>query len=102
MTIAGRAVLATGANRGTRRALVEQVLSRGAKRVYAGARRPLAHPDERVTPLTLDVIDKAQIHAAFSCHWLSSVVTADPSSQTLDYRQDNWRLAFIIPTLAAV
>jgi NAD(P)-dependent dehydrogenase (short-subunit alcohol dehydrogenase family) len=54
----------TGANRGIGQALVEEALRRGAKRVYAGTRRPLAHPDARVTPLTLDVTDAAQIQAA--------------------------------------
>jgi NAD(P)-dependent dehydrogenase (short-subunit alcohol dehydrogenase family) len=64
MTIADRAVLVTGANRGIGQALVEEALSRGAKRVYAGTRQPLAHSDKRVTPLTLDVTDPAQIQAA--------------------------------------
>jgi NAD(P)-dependent dehydrogenase (short-subunit alcohol dehydrogenase family) len=64
MTIADKAVLVTGANRGIGQALVEEALRRGAKRVYAGARRPVAHPDGRVTPLTLDVTDAAQIKAA--------------------------------------
>jgi NAD(P)-dependent dehydrogenase (short-subunit alcohol dehydrogenase family) len=64
MTIAGSAVLVTGANRGIGQALVEEALSRRAKRVYAGTRRPLSHPDERVTPLSLDVTDAAQIQAA--------------------------------------
>ena len=64
MTIADRAVLVTGANRGIGRALFEEALSRGAKRVYAGTRQPLAHPDERVTPLTLDVTNAAQTQAA--------------------------------------
>src|SRR6516225_10328548 len=63
-TITGKAVLVTGANRGIGRALVEEALSRGAKRVYAGTRQPLAHPDVRVTPLTLDVTSAAQIRAA--------------------------------------
>ena len=35
MTIAGKAVLVTGANRGIGRALAEEALSRGAGRVYA-------------------------------------------------------------------
>jgi NAD(P)-dependent dehydrogenase (short-subunit alcohol dehydrogenase family) len=64
MTIADRAVLVTGANRGIGQALVEEALGRGAKRVYAATRQPLAHPDPRVTPLTLDVTDAAQIQAA--------------------------------------
>jgi NAD(P)-dependent dehydrogenase (short-subunit alcohol dehydrogenase family) len=64
MTIAGKAVLVTGANRGIGQALVEEALRRGARRVYAGTRQPLAHPDGRVTPLTLDVTNAAQIQAA--------------------------------------
>jgi NAD(P)-dependent dehydrogenase (short-subunit alcohol dehydrogenase family) len=64
MEIADRAVLVTGANRGIGQALVEEALRRGAKRVYAGTRRPLAHPDGRVTPLPLDVTDRAQTQAA--------------------------------------
>jgi NAD(P)-dependent dehydrogenase (short-subunit alcohol dehydrogenase family) len=64
MTIADKAVLVTGANRGIGQALVEEALRRGAKRVYAGTRQPLSHSDVRVTPLTLDVTDAAQIQAA--------------------------------------
>jgi NAD(P)-dependent dehydrogenase (short-subunit alcohol dehydrogenase family) len=64
MTISDATVLVTGANRGIGQALVEEALSRGAKRVYAGTRQPLSHSDGRVTPLTLDVTDPAQIQAA--------------------------------------
>jgi NAD(P)-dependent dehydrogenase (short-subunit alcohol dehydrogenase family) len=64
MTIADKTVLVTGANRGIGKALVEEALRRGAKRVYAGTRQPLAHSDERVTPLTLDVTDARQIQVA--------------------------------------
>jgi NAD(P)-dependent dehydrogenase (short-subunit alcohol dehydrogenase family) len=64
MRIAETAVLVTGANRGIGRALVEEALRRGVKQVYAGTRQPLAHPDERVTPLILDVTDAAQIQGA--------------------------------------
>src|SRR5881398_1379198 len=64
MNIENKTILITGANRGIGRALVEEALSRGAKRVYAGTRRPFAHPDHRVTPLMLDVTNTAQIEAA--------------------------------------
>jgi NAD(P)-dependent dehydrogenase (short-subunit alcohol dehydrogenase family) len=64
MTIADKAVLVTGANRGIGQALVEEALRRGAKRVYAGTRQPLAHKDGRVTPLTLDVTNAAETQGA--------------------------------------
>jgi NAD(P)-dependent dehydrogenase (short-subunit alcohol dehydrogenase family) len=64
MTIADKTVLVTGANRGIGAALVEEALRRGANRVYAAARRPVTHDDGRVTPLTLDVTNAAQIQRA--------------------------------------
>jgi NAD(P)-dependent dehydrogenase (short-subunit alcohol dehydrogenase family) len=64
MEITGKTVLVTGASRGIGQALVEEALRRGAARVYAGTRRPLDPTDGRVTPVTLDVTDAAQIEAA--------------------------------------
>jgi NAD(P)-dependent dehydrogenase (short-subunit alcohol dehydrogenase family) len=64
MKIADKTILVTGGNRGIGQALVEEALSRGAKRVYVGTRTPLAHADGRVTPLILDVTNGAQIQSA--------------------------------------
>ncbi len=64
MNIENRTVLITGANRGIGRALVSEALRRGAKRVYAGTRGALEHPDPHVTPLTLDVTNVSQIERA--------------------------------------
>jgi NAD(P)-dependent dehydrogenase (short-subunit alcohol dehydrogenase family) len=62
--IENKTVLITGATRGIGRALVDEALRRGAKKVYAGTRQPLAHSDGRVTPLTLDVTNTTQIQDA--------------------------------------
>jgi NAD(P)-dependent dehydrogenase (short-subunit alcohol dehydrogenase family) len=64
MNIAQKTILITGANRGIGRALVDEALRRGAKRVYAGTRGPMQHSDKRVTPLTLDVTNESQIQQA--------------------------------------
>ncbi len=66
MNIANKTVLITGASRGIGRALVDEALRRGAKRVYAGTRSGLQNSDKRVTPLTLDVTSISQIQRAAS------------------------------------
>lgn len=60
-TIAGKALLVTGANRGLGQALVDEALKRGARRVYAASRQPLAYADERIMPVMLDVTNPAQV-----------------------------------------
>jgi NAD(P)-dependent dehydrogenase (short-subunit alcohol dehydrogenase family) len=64
MNVANKTVLITGANRGIGRALVDEALERGAKRVYAGTRGALPFTDKRVVPLTLDVTNPAEIQRA--------------------------------------
>ena len=64
MHITNKTILITGANRGIGRALLDEALARGAKRVYAGTRGALQHPDTRVTPVTLDVTNASQIQRA--------------------------------------
>ena len=64
MNVQNKTVLITGASRGIGRALVDEALRRGAKRVYAGTRGALSVADARVTPVTLDVTNAAQIEQA--------------------------------------
>jgi len=67
---AGATALVTGANQGVGLGFVEALLARGARRVYAGARRSetldeLAELDsERVRPLLLDVTDAGHCELA--------------------------------------
>jgi NAD(P)-dependent dehydrogenase (short-subunit alcohol dehydrogenase family) len=60
----GRTILVTGANGGLGQEFVRQGLERGARRVYAAARKPQTWEDSRVVPLTLDLNDARSIAAA--------------------------------------
>ena len=65
MNIEKKTILITGANRGIGRALLDEALRRGAKRVYAGTRSgALQKADERVLPVKLDVTSAEQINGA--------------------------------------
>ncbi|RIX30870.1 SDR family oxidoreductase [Amnibacterium setariae] len=66
MNVTDQIALVTGANRGIGRQYVLELLERGARRVYATARRPeaLDLADHRVVPLRLDLLDRGSIAAA--------------------------------------
>ena len=64
MDIDGTIALVTGANRGIGRHFAQQLLERGAAKVYAAARDPRAVDLDGVIPLRLDITDPAQVAAA--------------------------------------
>ncbi len=64
MDINNSVALVTGANRGLGRAFALRLLERGARKVYATARRPEAVDLPGVEVLALDVTDPASVRAA--------------------------------------
>jgi NAD(P)-dependent dehydrogenase (short-subunit alcohol dehydrogenase family) len=64
--IEGAVALVTGGNRGFGRALVDELLERGAAKVYATSRSTQPEPprDTRIVPLTLDVTSLGSVAAA--------------------------------------
>jgi len=64
MKISNEVVFITGANRGLGLAFAREALARGARKVYAAARRPQDVSLPGVVPVQLDVTDPGQIDAA--------------------------------------
>jgi NAD(P)-dependent dehydrogenase (short-subunit alcohol dehydrogenase family) len=64
MQIKNAVVLVTGANRGIGQAFAREVLARGARKVYAAARDPLAITQPGVQALRLDVNKPEDVAAA--------------------------------------
>lgn len=64
MEIRNAVALVTGGNRGLGRRITEELLRRGAAKVYAAARDPRTVNTPGVIPLALDITDTASIEAA--------------------------------------
>ncbi|MDQ0586658.1 SDR family oxidoreductase [Variovorax paradoxus] len=64
MKIENSVVLVTGANRGIGLAFARELLERGARKVYAGARDPASVTQAGVQPLRLDVNQPGDVAAA--------------------------------------
>lgn len=64
MKIEGAVALVTGANRGIGKVIAEELLARGASKVYAGVRDERSVTDTRLVPVRLDVIEPGQVAAA--------------------------------------
>jgi NAD(P)-dependent dehydrogenase (short-subunit alcohol dehydrogenase family) len=61
--IAGSVVLVTGGQRGLGKAFAEELLARGASKIYVTAREPQVSSDPRIVPVALEVTDSAAIEA---------------------------------------
>ncbi|WP_033345275.1 SDR family oxidoreductase [Catenuloplanes japonicus] len=103
MKIANQVALVTGANRGLGRHFAQQLLERGATKVYAAARRPESIDLPGVEPIRLDITDPASIEAAAAratdvtllvnnagIFTGSSLLTGDPADIRADLDTNFW------------
>lgn len=66
MDVKGKTVLVTGANRGIGRAYVDELINRGAAKIYAGVRTSgsMGNAGDRVREIKIDVTSPADVKAA--------------------------------------
>ncbi|MEO3765279.1 SDR family oxidoreductase [Streptomyces sp. B8F3] len=118
LRLKGAVALVTGANRGLGRLFAQQLLERGASRVYATARRPESVDLPGVVPLRLDVTDPGQAAAAAEAagdvtllvnnagvsHW-TDLVTGDLPAVRAEMETNFWGTLNVVrafaPALAA-
>ncbi|HEX4441981.1 MAG TPA: SDR family oxidoreductase [Galbitalea sp.] len=63
VSIAGSVALVTGGQRGLGKAFTQELLSRGAAKIYVTARTPKESDDPRIVPVALEVTDTGAITA---------------------------------------
>jgi NAD(P)-dependent dehydrogenase (short-subunit alcohol dehydrogenase family) len=68
MNLKNKTILITGADRGIRRALVEESLSRGAERVYAGTRQAFIYQMSASHPACLRLLDGRRLRIRTAIH----------------------------------
>ncbi|MFS3136274.1 SDR family oxidoreductase [Gluconacetobacter sacchari] len=97
-TLEDRVVLVTGANGGLGDEFVRQAVQRGARRVYAAARKPKAWDDTRIVPLTLDITSTDDIARAVAtapdCDLLINNAAIAPDADVLLQPEDETRRIF--------
>ncbi|GAA1905487.1 SDR family oxidoreductase [Williamsia serinedens] len=109
-TIDDAVVLVTGANGGLGEHFVRQALARGARKVYAAARRPRDWGDDRIVPIALDVTNTrsradAVARAADTTILINNAGTLPPTASLLDLEEADLRATmetnFFAPVLLA-
>jgi len=104
--IAGAFALVTGGNRGFGRAMVDELLARGAAKVYATARTPRLERDPRIVALLLDVTDAASVAAAAAAAPDVSIVVSNAGvrleTAVLDANIEDMRIEFETNVLGAI
>jgi NAD(P)-dependent dehydrogenase (short-subunit alcohol dehydrogenase family) len=75
--IEGAVAFVTGGNRGLGRAIVDELIERGAAKVYATSRSPQPHRAERIVQLLVDVADDASVVAAARAATDASIVVSN-------------------------